>query len=175
MKINRQPLATLSDETIRRDREYWSGRVSEMLGSWLTEDTSVRTITEFVDKVYVRKNLQGFSGDQRFIQSQHAQKLFAKHRSSIAGVYAWRVGKEANNPAEQERMRKEADFAFRQAFAICPHSPEAVFRYINLLVSASRLDDAILIADAARKVEPDNKSIQNLVEELNKLKSAKKS
>jgi hypothetical protein len=154
-----------------------------MIGDWLHDDTSVQTMTEFVEKVYARKNLQGFGGDRRFIPSQHAQKLFSKLRSSIAGVYAWRVGNQvtaageigkAENRAEQQRMLKEADFAFRQAFAICPYSPEAVFRYINLLLLAGRADDSLLVANAALKVEPDNKQMQNLVKELERIKAQQK-
>ena len=32
-------------------------------------------------------------------------------------------------------MNDEADFAFRQAWALCPYSPETVFRYVDLLMS----------------------------------------
>lgn len=173
MKLNRQPLTRLTEETIKRDREYWRARVSEMVGNWLTEDTSVQTVTDFVEKVYARRNLQNFRGDPLFIHSEHAQKLFSKLRSSIGGVYAWRVAN-TEDPTEKQRMVKEADFVFRQAFAICPHSPEAIFRYINLLVSVDRLDDALLIAEAALKVQPASKQIQDLIKELNNVKSAKK-
>ncbi len=50
-------------------------------------------------------------------------------------------------------MLKEADFAFRQAFALCPSSPEVVFRYINLLLSQKRLDDSISLVEAAVRFE----------------------
>ena len=108
--------------------------------------------------------------------------MFSKFRSSIAGVYAWRVGNQVNaegeigkaeNRAKEQRMLKEADFAFRQAFAICPRSPEAVLRYINFLVAQARLDEAVLIAGAAFKIEPENKQFQNLVKDLNNMKSSK--
>src|SRR5262249_25484720 len=61
------------------------------------------------------------------------------------------------NPGEKERMVKEADFAFRQAFVLCPTSPEAVFRYINFLLGQKRLDDAILLAGAAVRLEEKSK------------------
>jgi hypothetical protein len=50
-------------------------------------------------------------------------------------------------------MLKEADFAFRQAFVLCPGSPEVVFRYVSLLASQKRLDDAIVVAEAAVSLE----------------------
>ena len=177
LKIHRQPLREMSEEMVRKDRDYWRPLVAEMIGNWLDEDTSVRIVAEFVEKVYVANDLDGFRGDPRFIRNQHPRKLFSKLRASIAGVYAWRyenpVGEggesgEAGNHAERSRMLREADFAFRQAFAICPTSPESLFRYVKLLVDAGRLEDAIIIAGVALKVEPGNEQVQNLLAELNR-------
>ena len=56
-------------------------------------------------------------------------------------------------------MLNEADFAFRQAFVLCPGSPEAVFRYINLLADQKRLDEAILVVEVAVKLEAEAKSV----------------
>src|SRR5260221_12428457 len=69
---------------------------------------------------------------------------------------------------QHQRMIKEADFAFRQAFAFCPYSPEAVFRYVNLLVSpeVQRLDDALLIAKTCQKLDPFNSGVVDLVNRL---------
>ena len=99
--------------------------------------------------------------------------MFSKLRSSIAGVYYWRIG-QAKNPAEKERMLKEADFAFRQAFAVAPSSPEAVFRYINMLVGQKRLEDAVLVAATAVKVDPQNNQLQGLLKELKRIKTSQK-
>ena len=55
MKLNRQPLAQLPEETIARDHEYWRKLVAGMLGDWLDEKTTVREVAEFVDRVYVRQ------------------------------------------------------------------------------------------------------------------------
>ncbi|MCX6921723.1 MAG: M56 family metallopeptidase, partial [Verrucomicrobia bacterium] len=95
MKLNRQPLAQLSEATIARDREYWRKLVAGMLGDWLDEKTTVREVAEFVDRVYVRHNLKGFTGDPRFIQDDYAKRIFSKLRSSSAGVYAWRFSTNA--------------------------------------------------------------------------------
>jgi hypothetical protein len=173
MKINRQPLTGLAPEIIERDHKYWRSRVDGMIGNWLAEETPVHTVTEFVEKVYARKNLSGFEGDPRFVRNESVQKMFSKWRSSIAGVYNWRLGK-ARNPAEKERMVKEAEFAFRQAFALCPSSPEAVFRYVNLLIEEKRLEDAVLVAEAALKVEPQNDQLQGLLKELKRMQTSQK-
>jgi tetratricopeptide (TPR) repeat protein len=67
-------------------------------------------------------------------------------------------------------MIKEADFAFRQAFAFCPYSPEAVFRYVQLLLSLNRLDDALTIATTCEKLDPYNGQVIGLVKNLQSFK-----
>ena len=44
-----------------------------------------------MEKVYLRHDFSGFKGDRKFIRDDQAQKAFSKLRSSIAGVYAWRI------------------------------------------------------------------------------------
>jgi hypothetical protein len=185
MKINRQPLTELSEEMVRRDHEYWRGRVAGMLGDWLSGETSVQKVAEFAEKVYARKDLNGFKGDPRYVENDYACKCFSKWRSGIAGIYTWRVGALNGVPtppeylaragADRERMIKEADFAFRQAFALCPYSPEAVFRYVNFLKSQNRASDALRIAEAAQHCAPPMGDVkgngsaaqfENLVKEL---------
>ncbi len=61
---------------------------------------------------------------------------------------------------------KEADFAFRQALAFCPYSPEAVFRYVQLLMQQNRLEEAILIAKTCLKLDQYNGQVQGLVRQL---------
>ena len=153
MKINRQPLPEMPEAIVQKDREYWTNRVAGMIGDWLAEDTPVQTVAEFVDRVYARGELGGFHGDRKFIQNDYAKKMFGKWRSSIAGIYAWRASNSKSSD-EQKRMLKEADFAYRQAWALCPYSPEAVFRYSELLMSRQRKSDALLIAETAVRVIP---------------------
>ena len=75
------------------------------------------------------------------------------------------------NQAERLRLYKEADFTFRQAFAFCPYSPEALFRYVQLLIQppagiAPRFDDALLLATTAQKLDPYNGQIAGLIGNL---------
>jgi beta-lactamase regulating signal transducer with metallopeptidase domain len=170
MKLNREPVETLSEETIQKDHDYWRARVDEMIGPWLREDTSVQTIAEFVQKVYVSRNLAGFTGDARFVQNENAQKMFSKWRASIGGLYSWHIPG-AKSPNQQKRVIKEADFAFRQAYALCPSSPEALYRYINLLISLNRVDDSIRLAEATVALAPENGQNQNLLKELHRIRS----
>ena len=67
---------------------------------------------------------------------------------------------------EFQRLLKEAEFTFRQAFAFCPYSPEAVFRYVNLLLPLGRFDDALIIAQTCEKLDPNNAQVKDLVKNL---------
>jgi hypothetical protein len=156
MKINRQPLTGLPDKAVRNDRDYWAKYLTPMIGGWLTNDTTVEEIAAFAEKIHVKKDMSGFSGDPDFIQNEYSCEMFSKLRSSIADLYAWRA-LHSTDAGEKERMNNAADFAFRQAFALCPYSAEAVYRYVNLLLSENRVVDALLIAETAAKM-PEIKS-----------------
>jgi len=170
MKINRQPLPELSYEHVQQDHEYWSRYLRSMLGDWLNEDTPFAEVAAFVKKVYLKHDLSGFMGDPQFVQDTSAQKAFSKLRSSIGGLYNWRVTN-AKTPAEKQRMTKEADFAFRQAFALCPTSPEAVFHYLSLLLESNRPDDARLLLETALKLDPKNEQVAAWLDQLKKAKT----
>jgi len=172
MKLNRQQLPEFGEDLVRTDHEFWSRYSERLVGNWLTYDTPVKDITEWVQKIYLRRNFSGFSGDRKFIRDDQAQKSFSKLRSAIAGVYNWRVNASKPGSPERQRMLKEADFAFRQAFAFCPYSPEALFRYVNLLISpdVQRYEDALLITETCQKLDPYNSSVLDLVTKLQQWK-----
>jgi hypothetical protein len=151
MKINRQPLSEMSDETVQRDHDYWAKYVSPMIGDWLNGNTSVEEVAAFAEKVHVKKDFSGFTCDPRFVQSSDSQKMFSKLRSSIGGLYAWRA-QHAADDSEKQRMNDAADFAFRQAWALCPYSPEAAFRYATFLKGENRGADALLIVETTAKM-----------------------
>jgi hypothetical protein len=175
-KINHQPLPGLSDEIVGQDHDYWRSLVRPMIGDWLTDDTPVEQVAVFAKKTFGKQDFTGFTGDPRFIQNAYSHRMFSKLRSSIAGLYAWRL-KQAADASEKERMAREADFAFRQAWALCPDSPEAIFRYVNLLIEQKRVADALLVAETAAQMPAnqgkDGEQIRNLVEQLKKFRKAK--
>ena len=74
-------------------------------------------------------------------------------------------------PEEKARMTKAADLAYRQALALCPTSPEAIYRYVNFLMKANRLDDAILVAQTGWQLNPDNGQLPALVQQLQRYKA----
>jgi tetratricopeptide (TPR) repeat protein len=66
----------------------------------------------------------------------------------------------------------EAEEAFRIANEICPSSPEAVFRYVNLLSSQNRLVEAIPIVEKAIKAAPQERQFQDLLQRLSAAKAS---
>ncbi|MCU0770622.1 MAG: DUF2723 domain-containing protein [Verrucomicrobia bacterium] len=178
MKINRQPLATLSEEVLARDHHFWREFSKRLIGDWIDYDTPVEEIARFAEKTYLRHDFDGFQGDRKFVRDDQAQKAFSKLRSSIAGVYAWRLTPEAQSrgfgpqtAAEQQRLIRETDFALRQAFAYCPYSPEAVFRYVNLLMMQGRYKDAHVVAETCLKLDPYNPQVADLVSRLGEIQN----
>ncbi|MEQ2006977.1 MAG: hypothetical protein ABMA26_09265 [Limisphaerales bacterium] len=173
LKLNREPVARLSVETIAADHAYWSERVKSFLGADFAPPNTVKDVCEFVERVHVRRDLAGFKGDLQFLRNPAAQAAYSKLRSAAAGVYFWRINESGRNGdmPDQKRMLAESDRGFLQAFALCPTSPEAVFRYTNLLISLQRIDAAMLIAETAEKLDTGNKTFQALKKQLEQLKA----
>ena len=171
MKINRQPVPEFTEEMLKTDHEFWAKYSERLCGNFIKYDTSVKEICDFVERVYRRGDLRGYPGDEKFVRDNDAQKAFSKLRNSIAGLYSWRVS-EAKTAAERSRVIREADFAFKQAFAFCPYSPETVTRYVTLLASIGRVDDAITITETCRKFDTDNGFANSLLDQLQRIKQS---
>jgi tetratricopeptide (TPR) repeat protein len=181
MKINRAEVPELSEDILKQDHEFWARYSERLVGNWITYDTQVRQVAEFVERVYLRHDYTGFQGDADFIRDAAAQKAFSKMRSSIGGIYSWRLGQSPSGESvpgayiatgeNGKLIEREADFAFKQAFAFCPASPEAVYRYVQLLVTAGRVGDALLVAETAQKLDPENTQFGYLIKNLKAIKS----
>ena len=177
MKVNRNPVYELSDDVFKLDHAFWSKYSERLCGNWITYDTTVQQIADFVDHTYIHNNYNGFIGDRRFVRDEDAQKAFSKLRSSQAGMYAWRCDPRTCPPeyrqktaASQAALVQETDFAFKQAFAFCPYSPEAVFRYVNFLLEFGRFDDAVLVAETCQKLDPFNDQVAKTIEQLKQIR-----
>lgn len=114
LKLNSEPLEKLPAEVVERDRQYWDALTKELMV------------------------------DQRFKASVNTQKIFAKLRAAIAGVYMFRS------------MNKEAEYAFTQAINLCPTSPEALMGQAQLRLETGHLDEAKQLLDRVPKSALDN-------------------
>jgi hypothetical protein len=164
-ELHHAPLVSLTPQVLDADNAFWTRECESLLGKWLKPDTSLSNLCAFAETVYGRKDRSHFTGDDAFVTNEFATQAFSKLRVSIAGLYGWRLlnKSKTDDPA---RLRAEADYAFRQAFALCPTNPEAVIRYANFLESEGRIGDAILLARTARKLAPDNVYFYNLLAQL---------
>lgn len=194
MKLERQPPASLGAQVVERDRRFWRDYMERLIGDWVTPETNVAELCTFAEQVHMRKNLSGFRGDTAFLRDAWAQKGFSKLRNAIGGIYDWRfrdatgqlqqvsreLGQSGLSAAqaenlraahqrltdEQVRMYREAEFAYKQAYALCPFSPEAVQRLVNLLAMAGRLSEALAVAEMSMKLDPGNAFFTNVAESL---------
>ncbi|HLH56631.1 MAG TPA: DUF2723 domain-containing protein [Verrucomicrobiae bacterium] len=172
MRINRQVQPELTEETVATDHEFWTRYSARLTGNWINYDTPVQQITSWAERTYLRRNFKGFTGDRRFIRDDQAQKSFSKLRGAIAGLYSWRIATSSPGSPQRARMLREADFAYRQAFAFCPYNSEVLFRYVTLLLSPeiNRYDDALELAKTSQKLDPFNTSISDLVTRIQQWK-----
>jgi hypothetical protein len=164
-KLNHEPLPELSEKDMDADRAFWSKQFAMMLGGWLKTDTSVSNLCLNAEILYLEKDLSSFTGDREFLTNDFASKAFSKLRVSIAGLYQWRLMNRSGTD-DAKRLSVEADYAFRQAYALCPTSPEALYRYVNFLLAQSRLDDAILLVHTTLKLTPADDHYYDQYEDL---------
>lgn len=170
LKLNREPLASLSTNIISKDREFWTRRCAGMIGDWLKPETTVAELCDFITKVHEKQDYTGFKGDRKFIENDYATKTYSKLRKATAGLYAWRA-QASKDAAETKRMNEASDFAFRQALALDPTNPEAIFGYVNLLIAQTRFDDGQLVVRTAKALNPKDAALRHLGEELQRAKA----
>lgn len=167
MKVNRHPTG-LTQDMIDKDHAFWSEYSQRSIGNWITYDTSIKQICDWVDQVYLRHDFSQFTGDERFMRDEDGQKAFSKLRCSVGNsVFYWRSQHSGDND-ERTRARKEAEFALKQSFAFCPYSPEAVFDLMNLLLSQNRIDESVRVLKTCHNLDPFNRQITDWIEQLSR-------
>jgi tetratricopeptide (TPR) repeat protein len=99
--------------------------------------------------------------NEKFLRDVVARKTFSKLRSAIAGLYAAR------------RMFDESEYAFRQAIALYPLSPEANFRLADIHMQQFEFAEARAIIEAFLAQDTENTKVRDFrnqivqLEELN--------
>lgn len=162
MKLNREPLPGITTAMVRKDHDYWRKQTTRWIGDWLKEETPLKTICDFAERVYAEVNLEEFKGDQDFVLADRRyspQSIYSRLRTAQATVYERRA-KSAAAPEERERMTKAAEFAYRQAFALGPWAHEAVFRYEDFLKAQNRPEEALMLVESAARTNPGDKRLR---------------
>jgi len=103
---------------------------------------------------YWRATTEQLLSDSRAADSSDVRMAYSKLASEQGALLL-----ERNYTAEAEQT-------FRLATEIAPSSPEAVFRFVNLLVGQSRFEEAIPVIESALKVKPDNQQFRDLLEQV---------
>jgi hypothetical protein len=168
LKLNRKPLAEISNADLQRDRDYWRKQTARFLGGWLTEETPLKAVCEFVERVYLDGDLDAFKGDPLYVtddRSHSPRPLFGKLRQAQASLYAWRLERATSAP-EKAAMKRASEVAFKQTLALCPDSSEYVRRFVVLLKDQKRWDDARLVLETGLNINPGSKRLGELADEL---------
>ncbi len=113
------------------------------------------------DTAYWNNLYKDFMARPVFRRDSDAQKTFSKLRSAIGGIYAFRG------------LIPQAEYAFKQARALCPDSPEANFRLAQLYMERNRLDDAIAVLTDLQKRDPLNSKITQTIQQLQAVKQGR--
>ena len=153
-------MPSLEPDIVERDRAYWHDIVLKLTGLGADDAISFPKLSDFAEQVYLRREFSRLRGDPHFATNVTAQIIFAKSRISIARVYAWRADNSADS-TERPLMLREADLAFRQAFALDPRLPE-LSQYGTFLYSHKRTDDLQALAEAIRKFAPEGDTAKYL-------------
>jgi hypothetical protein len=166
-KLHHERLNALTSEMLDADHAFWSAQCQVMLGGSPKPDTSLSIVCQFVEAVYGRKDWSGFSGDHAYVTNESAMMAFGSLRGSIAGLYQWRLTHKTEAD-DVTRLRAEADYAFRQAFALCPTNLAVTFRYLSFLQEEGRPNDAIALISTALKLAPDNLPLKASLAQMRK-------
>ena len=157
-KINRTPLDSLEPAVLAQDRQYWKSVMRTLTGLEVDDATTLSQISNYVDTVYVRKDLSRFQGNPHYVTNEIAQTTFAKLRVSIARVYAWRA---TNFSWETDRLAQEADLVFRQTLVLNPRLPE-LDQYGAFLYSQKRTNDLQSLAGMIKQFNPGGSTAEYL-------------
>jgi tetratricopeptide (TPR) repeat protein len=110
------------------------------------------------DRAYWDALFESLHDDPRFNRDDVAEKTFSKLRSAIGGLYAFR------------QMVPEAEYAYKQAIALCPDGPDGNFHLAQLYVEAGRFDDGVAVLEEYQRHDRYNLRIAEVIRAIRELK-----
>lgn len=110
------------------------------------------------DRGYWDALFAGLHDDPRFNRDDVAEETFSKLRSAIGGLYAFR------------HMASEAEYAYKQAIALCPDGPDGNFHLAQLYVESGRFDDAVAVFEEYQRHDRYNLRIRGAIRVVQELK-----
>ena len=168
-KLERKPLKALPPNLIAQSRKNWQKYMKLSVGDAVVKpETTVAELCQWVEAIHIKGNRDNFKGDATFLKGKKEvlekpafrkgpsfseQKFFSKLRSDQADLFAWRLANTKDEKLKNE-YAKEADFAYRQAFALGSINPQVAYRYVFFLNEQKRFADAELIARTFSVIDP---------------------
>lgn len=138
MKLNAEKADGLRPDACREDGEFWDWQTRRLLDD-------PQFCRRRAERCRLVKNPNG-GNEEEDCRHRVACRAFSKLRCALAGLYA-----------RKGRM-KEAQAAFREAYAIDPQFPETTFRYIKESLAGSDKWNAIFdLIEFTVRIDPENK------------------
>ncbi|MDP6904418.1 MAG: hypothetical protein QF406_08230 [Verrucomicrobiota bacterium] len=180
-KLESKPLKELPPDLISQIRKDWKRYMALCVGDAVVKpETTVAELCKWIEGVYIKNERDGFNGNRLFLEAKKEtmgpypyrkgppffeQKTFSKMRCDQAGLFAWRESTTQDAKLKKE-YAKEADYAYRQAFALGPTNTEVAFKYVNFLSTKGRFDDSKLIARTLKATGPNSKFAQIILTDI---------
>lgn len=172
LKMSRTPLKNLPPDSIKTNRQYWSGLCEKLIGDWITESTTPMEVCDFAEKVFLRRDLRNFKGNFDYLNDTRAQEQFAAFRFATADLYLWRCA-ETTSVVEKQSMLNESLLAFVQSFALGPNNSRVAYYFADVLAQMTRYDEALRILKIGISLQPADPDLKTKREEIElKVKSA---
>ena len=141
---------------------------TRLIGNWITYDTTVKEIADFVEQHLHAARLQGLQGRPKFVRDDKAQKAFSKLRSSRRGcMLALRIPPTCppeyrqKTAASTGALIQGSGFRLQAGVCVLPLQPGSGLPLRQLLLSSGRVDDALLVAQTCSKLDPNNGQVVN--------------
>ncbi len=109
------------------------------------------------DRAYWDALFESLHNDPRFNRDDVAEKTFSKLRSAIGGLYAFR------------HMAAEAEYAYKQAIALCPDGPDGNFHLAQFYVESGRFDDGVTVLEEYQRRDRYNPRIPAMIRAIREL------
>jgi hypothetical protein len=151
-KVSHRELEQVPPPVMKDDHQFWVDQCRALIGNAADETASVTGLCAWAEQIFLKPASAVFAGDSAYLKDPLAGRIFSQCRSGQAGYYAWWSQRMEKEPAE---LAREADFAHRQAVALAPYNPTAVWRYTRFLLQHKRTNDATVLIRSCLKIGPE--------------------
>jgi hypothetical protein len=154
-KVNHRPLEQLPPPVVEADHQFWIDECRALLGKAVQDGTGMAELCSWTERVFLHPESGGFEGNPVYVKDAQAPQYYSQCRSALAAYYQWWSRK--SEKSQSASLRKEADFAHRQAVALSPYNPSVVWRYADYLLQNQRTNDARMLVETTLRINPEKR------------------